>query len=607
MKNKQQKPTLRDPELEGGYYVLSSSNFLRSPRYSSNAKIVYALLLTYAGKNEIAWPGQELISSQLGLSKKLIRAALKELAEAGLISIRRQGLGKPNCYAIYKFTFIGAEKEQECNEGNIQKGRMGTSERVVREQELDSIELDSKEIDSYKSESSFSSNRKSATGRTAPRRAEQEKVILNHQSQSASRELDCAGDVGLAVNILSQSITRVSVPEEEEPGRIDIEKEVNDYLQGLYTSGELEFEDPGIEKALLILSPTSWEVAVSDDIPPGLGYETDEDVYHDLGSYEMSFGLEGDADDVPPGLEYDETPFGLEGNTENDYEVPPGLEDDDDDIPPGLEYDEMPPGLREEDYIAMARSRRTSRTVEDNVFPEAIASGTDLKNKKDKDFEAVPQGSASDSRRIETVSDEVNIPERGSMNDLEFYRTLVQLSTSSQATGKKLVAISSTGKKIEITDIIIFSKLIKTLFGKQWTVNQALLNAMLNSNGLECLVIAAFKARDKEIKTNPLRYISAIAKNLQIEGKETFIAQGFTPKSKVTITSYSFIQDLDEEELMKLPPCKALDIWWFELSCILDKLKLLENVSPEKIAKFERVTAYWLAVLQSEKAKKIAS
>jgi hypothetical protein len=101
MEDKQQNPTLRDHELEGGDYTLVAMDFWRSTKYSLKAKAVYTLLTMYVGENGVACPEQELLASQLDISENSLRAALKELEEAGLISIRRQGLGKPNCYVIH--------------------------------------------------------------------------------------------------------------------------------------------------------------------------------------------------------------------------------------------------------------------------------------------------------------------------------------------------------------------------------------------------------------------------------------------------------------------------------------------------------------------------
>jgi hypothetical protein len=93
-----------DDELQGGYFIQTMSAFWQRTDLSLEAKGVYALLLTYAGKNDKGWPGQEKLSGQTGLSKNTLRERIEELKDAKLLSVKRRGQGKPNLYHLHTAT-----------------------------------------------------------------------------------------------------------------------------------------------------------------------------------------------------------------------------------------------------------------------------------------------------------------------------------------------------------------------------------------------------------------------------------------------------------------------------------------------------------------------
>src|SRR5690348_18235496 len=71
---------------------------LRAPR-SSEYKIVYALLLSYKGVNETAWPGWERLCNEAQVSRSTLAKVLDELEKDGLITKRtRRGMGRTNVY-----------------------------------------------------------------------------------------------------------------------------------------------------------------------------------------------------------------------------------------------------------------------------------------------------------------------------------------------------------------------------------------------------------------------------------------------------------------------------------------------------------------------------
>jgi len=74
---------------------------LRSKDLSVGAKLTYAMLLSYAWQNDFCFPGQETLATDMGSGKRSIVRYLDELERAKCISIRRQGLGKPNIYTLH--------------------------------------------------------------------------------------------------------------------------------------------------------------------------------------------------------------------------------------------------------------------------------------------------------------------------------------------------------------------------------------------------------------------------------------------------------------------------------------------------------------------------
>lgn len=93
---------------------------------SIEAKVVYGILLQrirLAGRNGwrdeegrlyVIYPHEQM-HKDIGLSKKTISAALKQLEDIGIIDILVRGQGKPNIY--YVKNFIYKDDEKSCSRG----------------------------------------------------------------------------------------------------------------------------------------------------------------------------------------------------------------------------------------------------------------------------------------------------------------------------------------------------------------------------------------------------------------------------------------------------------------------------------------------------------
>ena len=73
---------------------------LKNPALSSNAKVVYAMLLSYAWNHDRVFPGQERMAEDMGSSQPTIARAIAELEQVGYLEIAWRGQGLTNLYTL---------------------------------------------------------------------------------------------------------------------------------------------------------------------------------------------------------------------------------------------------------------------------------------------------------------------------------------------------------------------------------------------------------------------------------------------------------------------------------------------------------------------------
>jgi biotin operon repressor len=73
---------------------------LKSNEISSGAKLVYALLLSYAWHNDFCFPGQDRLAEDIGISRQSVNTHVKELERKSFIKIKRRGQGRANLYEV---------------------------------------------------------------------------------------------------------------------------------------------------------------------------------------------------------------------------------------------------------------------------------------------------------------------------------------------------------------------------------------------------------------------------------------------------------------------------------------------------------------------------
>ena len=90
-----------------GFDRVSAGGFTQLPNFilnndqlTSNAKVVYAKLLSYAWHNDRVFPGQERMAKDIGISQQSVSRAILELGNIGYLEIRRRGQGLTNLYVL---------------------------------------------------------------------------------------------------------------------------------------------------------------------------------------------------------------------------------------------------------------------------------------------------------------------------------------------------------------------------------------------------------------------------------------------------------------------------------------------------------------------------
>lgn len=88
-----------DPVAAGGFTQIPNV-LLKDPALSAQAKLAYALLLSYAWHNDKVFPGQDRMSADAGTSRPTMTRAIGELEDHGWLDITRRGQGKTNVYIL---------------------------------------------------------------------------------------------------------------------------------------------------------------------------------------------------------------------------------------------------------------------------------------------------------------------------------------------------------------------------------------------------------------------------------------------------------------------------------------------------------------------------
>lgn len=84
---------------------------MRCKELSQGAKLCYARLRQYAGKEGVAFPKQITLAEELGVNSRQVRGYIKELVKIGLIDSEQIGLGHSNRYYFLDHNLIRLDRQ----------------------------------------------------------------------------------------------------------------------------------------------------------------------------------------------------------------------------------------------------------------------------------------------------------------------------------------------------------------------------------------------------------------------------------------------------------------------------------------------------------------
>jgi hypothetical protein len=103
--------------------VTSIPNYIFGLPISSNAKLIYMALLSYAWTNNSCYPGLATLCKDVSLTDKPVTKAIGELCEALLLEVKRRGQGKTNLYILKEFDSSVQNRRPESEKLRIKKRR----------------------------------------------------------------------------------------------------------------------------------------------------------------------------------------------------------------------------------------------------------------------------------------------------------------------------------------------------------------------------------------------------------------------------------------------------------------------------------------------------
>jgi len=94
---------IEDRVLAGGFVQLPKV-VLQATSLSRDAKLLYAILLSYAWQATQCFPGYKSLCRDMGAGETTVRQYMAELKVKGLITWRRRGLNQTNVYTLLKLS-----------------------------------------------------------------------------------------------------------------------------------------------------------------------------------------------------------------------------------------------------------------------------------------------------------------------------------------------------------------------------------------------------------------------------------------------------------------------------------------------------------------------
>ncbi len=176
----------------------SIPNYIFGLPISSNAKLIYMAILSYAWTNSSCYPGLAKLCQDVSLSDKPVTKAIEELSNASLLEVKRRGQGKTNLYIIKDFI---RESNRSQTEGKPSESRIGESPN----QESENLRIKNRRIS--ESRIGESPNQESEKRRFSNKRIEKdtdEEIEVEQHTHKSAR----AGSVGVSSNFTLEECQR---------------------------------------------------------------------------------------------------------------------------------------------------------------------------------------------------------------------------------------------------------------------------------------------------------------------------------------------------------------------------------------------------------------
>ena len=102
-------------------YGVIHKDIMRTEKISGTSKLIYCYLISFSGGSDKVFPGLDLMSKELGMSKPTIIKHRKELEKIGLLTVERERTSKgvKNVYYLQDVDFRGENKTPNANTNTI--------------------------------------------------------------------------------------------------------------------------------------------------------------------------------------------------------------------------------------------------------------------------------------------------------------------------------------------------------------------------------------------------------------------------------------------------------------------------------------------------------
>lgn len=103
-------------------YGIIYKDIMRTKKLTGTSKLIYSYLMSFSGGTNKVFPGLDLMSEELGISKKTIIKHRKHLEEVGLLTVEKviTKNGSKNIYYLQDIDFRSDKDSKDKNENNIE-------------------------------------------------------------------------------------------------------------------------------------------------------------------------------------------------------------------------------------------------------------------------------------------------------------------------------------------------------------------------------------------------------------------------------------------------------------------------------------------------------